>query len=302
MSTFDQLTEQVRQEILGYTANQESISALAEAMTESATEFSVDADTVDNLSSGIVEVGDELILVKAYDRTSGAAMVLGGANGRGYQGTTAAAHSAGDLVTASPAFPRHRIKQAVNKAVTGLYPALVAFGSHEFDRVSTQLEYELPEDATDVWSVHAEITGPSKVWQPLINYRFNPDANTGDFPSGKSLQQLDPVTPGETVRVVYSKEPQPMAAGSDDFETVTGYPERIEDLVVYGAIMRLLPALAASRLQMQAVESSERAHIVGGNDAAKAVQLYSALYETRLEDERSRQFTDRPVASYFQGS
>lgn len=302
MSTFDQVTERVKSQLLGFTANQLSLSFLAEDMTAEATEFSVDEDTVENLSRGLVEIDDELILVKRYDGSSGGIMVMGGVNGRGYGGSTAAAHDQNALVTTSPPFPRHAVKQAVNDAVLGLYPALVAFGATEFTRVSTQLEYELPAEATDVWAMHAEITGPSRVWQPMVNYRFNPDANTADFPSGKSVQQLDAVTPGETIRVVYAMEPTPMTAGSDDFETVTGYPSRIEDLVTYGALMRLLPALASARLQMQAVPSSERAQFVGGNDAAKAVQLYSALYETRLEDERTRQFNDRPTSAFFQGS
>lgn len=302
MSTFDQITDRVKRQLLGYTANQLSVSALAEAMTASDTEFIAEDDTVENLSRGLVEIDDELILVKRFDPSAGSISVMGGINGRGYNGTTAATHAVGALVTAAPPFPRHDIKQAINDAVLGLYPALVVFETTEITRVSTQLEYELPADATDVWSLHGETVGPTKVWRPLPNHRFNPDASPTDFPTGKSVQQLDFVTPGEKVRIVYTKAPVAMSGGADDFETVTGYPERIEDLVSYGALMRLLPALAPAYMQMQSVESGQRARLVNDSSPAKAVQLYSALYETRLEDERNRQFTDRPVASYYQGS
>ncbi|UQA91629.1 phage adaptor protein [Streptomyces halobius] len=302
MPTFDQLVTRVRQQLRGYTKDQEALGELAVAMTSGDTSFTVDTDTVDNLSRGLVEIDDELILVKTFDRTTGVVSVMGLANGRGAEGTTAAAHAVNSLVTSSPAYPRARVKEAINDTILALYPDLVVFDTTELTRVAVQFEYELPADVADVWYVTGELIGPTKVWQPLPNWRFNPRAATSDFPTGKSLQQLDGVVPGQKVRVVYAKEPTVLSAGADDFATVTGFPDRVSDVVVWGTCARLLPAAESARLQQQAIEATERAVLVPPQSAVKTAQYYQALYYQRLEEERRRMFHDIPNFATFQGS
>lgn len=301
MTTFDLLVRQVRQQLLGFSMNQESVSELASSMLSTDTTFSCDAATVTNLSRGLVEIDDELILVKTYDSQSGIVSVMGLANGRGYEGTTATTHAAHALVTSNPAFPKARIKEALNQAIRGLYPSLVVFSDTEITKLSPQVEYALPADVDDVWYVTGQLIGPSKVAQPLPNWRYNPKARIVNFPTGKSLQVFDYVTSGQAVKVVYIKPPTQLSAGTDDF-TLTGYPERMSDLVVYGACKRLLPALESARLQQQSVEATERAPLVPPASASKAASLYASLYAERLEEERALQFEETPNFATFQGS
>ena len=301
MTTYGQLVQQVRQQLLGFALNQESMGELSVAMTPSDTTFQADGETITNLSRGLVEIGDELILVKKYDETSGTVTVMGGTNGRGYEGTTAASHDAGVLIRSNPAFPRARIKEAVTQAIATLYPELVVFDSVEITKLAPVIEYELPEAVSDVWYVTAQLIGPSRVAQPMPDWRYNPKARTENFPSGKSIQILNFVTPGQAVKVVYAKAPSALTADSDEF-TTTGYPERYTDLVVYGACMRLLPALEPARLQQQAIEATERAALVPPSSAAKAMAMYAQLYAARLEEERAHQFSDVPNYAFYQGS
>lgn len=300
MTTFGQLTTRVRQQLLGYAANQESVAELDGGMSAADTVFSCDPDTVTALSRGLVEIDDELILVKSYDQSSGAVTVMGGTNGRGAEGTVAASHSDHSLVTSAPAYPRARIKEAINDTIQSLYPELVVFDSTEITFNAAQVEYELPSDVSDVWYVTARTTGPSKVSFPAPNWRYNANARISDFPSGKSLQLLDPITPGQPAKVVYAKPPS-LLTGNQDL-TTTGYPDRYVDLITYGAAMRLLSGAEAARLQMQAVEATERARLVPVESAAKSVQLFSALFTQRLQEERARMFNDVPNFATFQGS
>lgn len=301
MTTFDQLVRQVRQQLLGYSMNQESVSELSADMSPTDTTFTCDTSTVTNLSRGLVEIDDELVLVKTYDATSGTVSIMGLTGGRGYEGTVAASHTAHSLVTSSPAFPKARIKEALNQTIAGLYPHLVVFAATEITYNAAQVEYEMPADADDVWYVTTKTIGPSKVARPSVNWRFNAKARDADFASGKSIQIMDSAVPGQPVRVVYAKPPTPLAAGADDI-TTTGYPERISDLVVYGACKRLLPGLEAARLQQQAVEATERAPLVPVASAAKTASLYASLYAERLEEERALQWEEVPNFAYFQGS
>lgn len=301
MTTFDQLVREVRQQLLGYSMNQESVSELSVAMSDTDTAFTCDTGTIQNLSRGLVEIDDELILVKAYDSSSGVVSVMGLDNGRGYEGTTAAAHDQHALVTSNPAFPRARIKKALNDTIRGLHPDLVVFDSTEITKLAPVIEYELPAEVNDVWYVVAQLIGPSKVAQPIPDWRYNPQARTANFPTGKSIQIHASVTPGQAVKVVYTKLPDVLVNNSDDF-TVTGYPERMTDLVVYGACKRLLPSLEAARLQLQSVEATERAPLVPPQSASRAAQLFASLYAERLEQEKALQRQEVPNYAYFQGS
>lgn len=301
MPTFDQLVRQVRQKLLGFAMSQESVSELAVAMGASDTTFQADGETITDLSRGLVEIDDELILVKKWDQGSGTVTVMGGTGGRGYEGSTAATHDENALIRSNPAFPRVRIKEAINEAIAGMYPDLVVFSSTEITKLAPVVEYELPEDVADVWYVVAQTIGPSKVAYPIPNWRYNPEARTAVFASGKSIQIFDFVTPGQAIKVVYTKPPTLLAANSDDF-TTTGFADRMADLAVYGACKRLLPAMEAARLQQQAVEATERAPLVPVTSATKAAQLFASLYAERLEQEKALQRQEVPNYAYFQGS
>jgi hypothetical protein len=302
VTTFAQLVSQVRQSLLGFSMSQESMSVLMAEMAADAITFQADGETIEALSRGLAEIDDELVLIQKWDQASGTVTVMGGTAGRGFEGTTAAVHTQGALIRSAPAFPRMRIKEAVNEAILGLYPHLVVFDSAEFAYNAAQTEYSLPADVKDVWYVTARWVGPEKVSGPIANWRYNPKALASDFATGRSIQIFDSVVPGQTVKVVYAKTPTALSADADVFETVTGFADRITDLVKYGALKRLLPGLLGGRLQQQAVEATERAALVTTRDISQAVQMNAALYAERLEEERSLMFAEMPNYAMFQGS
>lgn len=297
-TSFDQLVSRVKQQLLGYTRDQASISYLTASMTATDTTFTVDTDTVKNISRGLVEIDDEMIMVKKFDQASGLVTVLGGLSGRGVEGTTPATHSINDYVTDDPMYPRARIKEAVNDTINATYPDLWVFGEYEFPKIAARYEYPLPIDVEDVYKVFVNTIGPSAVWFPLSSWRFNPQASTTvgqvkptPAPTGKTLQIMrDFIVPGRNIRVSYIKKPDELVNGSDDFETTTGYPERYIDMIVYGACWRLLPAYEAARLQQQQIEATERAPLVPTGAGSQSAQYYLSLYQRRLQEERDRLF------------
>lgn len=295
--TFSNIVDRVKQQLLGYTKDQASYSYLVEPMAADAITFHADEETINNLSRGLVEIGDELILIKKYDRTSGIATVLGGlaGTGRGADGTVATAHAIDDLIINDPRFPRQRIKEAINDTISGVYPDLWVFGEYEFPYLSARYEYPIPADADEVYKVVVNTIGPSGVWFPAQSWRFNPMASTTDgqvkpspTPTGKTLQIYDRIVPGRNVRVSYTKGPGELVSNEDDFASVTGFPDRYVDMIVYGACWRLLPAYEAGRLQQSSIEATERAPLVPTSAASQASQFFLALYQKRLTEERTR--------------
>lgn len=61
------------------------------------------AETAGEISRGLIEVDDELMLVQKVSQSDGIVTLLPG--GRGFR-SVAATHSAGALVTNNPKFPR----------------------------------------------------------------------------------------------------------------------------------------------------------------------------------------------------
>lgn len=301
-TTFQQVQYRVRSHLMGFSLDQDQVSQLSIAMNASDTSFTVDAATANNISRGLCQIDDELILVKQVDLTSGLVTVMGGVNGRGREGSVAASHSVNALVTNSPMFPNIRVQEAINDTLQGTYPDLVAFGTTNLSKLAPVVEYELPSECLDVWYLTGQLVGPSKVWQPLMNWRYNPKADTTTFPSGKTIQVLDAVVPGRQMRVTYAKKINQLVNASDDFESVSGLPERCVDMIVYGAVSRLLPAYEAARLQQRAIESNQRSTLVPPSSSTRTAQYYASLYQQRLQDERARMYTEIPNYQQYQGS
>lgn len=306
-TSFDQLVSRVKQQLLGYTRDQASISYLTADLNATDTTLTVDVETVTNVSRGLIEIGDELMLVKKFDRASGNVTLLPA--GRGAEGTTPATHATNDLVTDDPMYPRARVKEAINDTINATFPDLWTFGEYEFPKIAARYSYPLPVDVEDVYKVYVNTIGPSAVWFPLSSWRFNPQASTTagqvkptPAPTGKTLDIMrDFIVPGRNIRVTYKKKPTPLSNNSDDFETVTGYPERYVDMIVYGACWRLLPAYEAARLQQQQIEATERAPLVPTGAGSQSAQYYLSLYTRRLQEERDRLFTLFESGQYFNG-
>jgi hypothetical protein len=292
MTTFADLVGQVKQQLLGYTKDQVATTYLTQPMTSTDTTFTVDTETVTAITRGLIEVDEELVLIKKFDRTSGVVTVMAGQTGRGRDGTLATSHAANVLVTADPDFPIVRIKEAVNSCIAATYPDLFAFSSFEFKKNAARYEYLVPPDADSVYKVTADTIGPSKIWFPVQRWRFNNNASMDPgegSASGKTIQVMDDIVPGRLIRVVYTKAPNPLVDNADEF-TVTGYPERYTDMIMYGTVARLLPAYEAARLQQSSIESAERAPLVPTQAATQASQYYWNMYYKRLNEERDRLF------------
>ena len=291
MPTYANMQAQIKQQLLGFTKNQEQITWLSSAMSAVDTTFNVDTSTGTATSRGLVEIGDELILVSTYNKTSGLVNVAAGTNGRGREGTTPAVHSINDIVTVDPAYPRSRIQEAISQCMQADYPELYAIGSFEFKYRAARYEYEMPADMENLLRVTTDTIGPSKVWFPNQTVRFNPQASTlanEGSSTGKSLQVYDRIVPGRTIRVMYTKAPALMTNPSDDYATVTGLPESTFDVIVYGAAARLIGGLETGRLQQTSIEATERSQVVPAGSATAAANYFWRLHDNRLGDEMER--------------
>ena len=291
MPNFSDLVDETLIALSGYTQRQDQSTFLTADMTDTQLTMTVSDAAV--LSKGLVEVGDELMWVENFDRSTNVATIA--PYGRGFRSTQKAPHSIGDRVTISPSFPKDVIRKQLNNAVTGVFPDLFGVFYTTFSFISSQNTYRLPSEADEILQVTWQTTGPTQEWLPVRQYSINKNAFVGTFNTGKSLSVYDGIVPGRTVHVVYTRRPQEMFLPSDDFETVTFLPGYAKEPVVLGAAYRVAGYLDVSRLpgQTAEVDQIDQASPIGsGGTVTRAL---FQLYQQRLTVASKRQQEDFPI-------
>ena len=297
MATFGSMTDEVVRKLAGFTLRQDRQTHLTAAVSATATTITV--ASANNISTGIIQIDDELIYVDSFDRSSGALNIP--PYGRGYNGTSAATHQNGARVIISPTFPSVDVKDAINETLLSTFPDLYTTGTHTFSFSTAKSTYPLPEEVETVLGVSYETTGPSKEWLPVRGYRVDPMANTDTFNSRNSISLYSGIEPGRTVQVFYTAAPAVMDSNDDDFETVTGLPISCKDVIILGASARLASFIDPGRLTFGSAEADQQSQIAGraygaGTNASKYLL---ALYDKRLAEE-TRKLNDRnPIRIHF---
>jgi hypothetical protein len=297
MATFGQMTDEVSRKLSGFTLRQDRQTHLVSLVNS--TQTTIVVSSANNLSTGVIQVDDELIYVDAYDRATGTLTIP--PYGRGYNGTSAATHQAGARVIISPTFPSVDIKGAINETVLAVFPDLYATSTHTFSYSTAKSTYPLPNEVETVLGVSFQTTGPSKEWLPIRGWRVDPMANTTAFDSRNSISLYSGVEPGRTVQIFYTSAPTVMDSNDDDFEIVTGLPSSSKDVIVLGAAARLSSFIDPGRLTFGSAEADQQSQIAGRSYGAgtNASKYLLALYDKRLAEE-SRKLTDRnPTRIHF---
>lgn len=296
-ATFNDLVVDVLALLHGYVRTQEQSTHLTVSLSSSALSASVAHPA--RVSRGLIEIDDELLYVDSASQNSATDNVTIAPYGRGYFGSTAAAHAANTRVTFSPLFPRVRVKRAINDTITAVGNDLFTVGSTTFTFTPQVTTYALPADSIDVMQVSFDTVGPSQMWYPVSRYRFDANANVTDFPTGKTIDLYEAVTPGRTVQVKYVKYPSELAADGDGFASVSGLLESSRDCVVYGAAARLVAGADSAILNTQAIEANvldDRATPGSGGQLSR--QLYQ-LHRQRLTEERMRYLQKYPTNYHY---
>ena len=285
MPQLSDLVNRVRQEVAGFSQNQQQFTYLTSSIGTTDTSLSVfDATQV---SRGQIEVdGLELMLVKSVNASTNTITL--DPFGRGWAGSTAATHAINARIENNPIWPTIRITEMINDTIRSVYPQLFAVANTTITKISVVYEYGLPADCEEVISVQNQLIGPSKVWPFCRSWRFVGQASTTDFTNGKSLFIADDIVPGRQIFVQYRKEPTELVNQTDDFATVTGLPTTSQDVIVWGACARLTAQLEGPRLALAAVEASERSQYVQPGSASRVASYFDQKYEIRLEQEAAK--------------
>jgi len=197
MATFGQMTDEVSRKLAGFTLRQDRQTHLTSAI--GINDLTIPVASAKNISTGIVQVDDELIYVDSFDRVANTLTIP--PYGRGYNGTTVSNHTNGSRLIVSPTYPTVDIKQGINDTIQAVFPQLYVTGNYTFTYSPARLTYALPDNVETVLGLSYETVGPTKEWLPVRNYRVDSMANTAAFNSRNSISLYAGIPPGRTVNV-----------------------------------------------------------------------------------------------------
>jgi hypothetical protein len=295
MTTLNNLVDDVQLDLSGFTYRQDRVTYLVSAATTS--DLILNVASTDNIGKGIIEIDDEMMWVDSYDRQANTITIA--PFGRGYNGSTAAAHSSNSKVTITPTYPRYAVKRAINDTVNAVYPKVFATGSTAVSFLASRTTYSVPADAVQILSMAWQSVGPTKEWLPIRQWRWDPLAYASAFPTGKSVSIYDNILPGRTMNIIYAHIPTLMTSNTDDFENTTGLPASMKDVIVYGAAWRLSSYVDPARISISSPAADEldvKRPYGTGTNVTKNLQ---ALYLQRLEEESLKQKLQYPTRVHY---
>jgi hypothetical protein len=295
MTTFAQMIDDTLMQLTGFSTFQDQATYLTSAIDSD--DLTIPVADATAVSRGLIEIGSELIQVDNVNTTSGSLTIP--PYGRGYRSSTAGSHAIGTRVVSSPMFPRTMVKKALNDAIKSVYPELFAIGSTTFSFQPSITAYNLPAGALDVLQIRWQSTGPSKEWLPVRRYDVDKHAAVSVFANGVAVNVYDGITPGRSVKVTFTKEPEPLNDESDVFTTVTGLPSSCEDLIRFGAAYRLVPFFDSARLSGQSAESDFGGANRQPSGASQLSRFLLQMYQVRLAEETKGLQTLFPVRSHY---
>jgi hypothetical protein len=302
-TTLTDLINEVQINLAGYTYQQDRATHLGAAVTTTTSSSTsptiLTLGSTENLGKGVVEIDEELLWIDSFDRVANTATVS--PYGRGYLGTTAATHTLDTKVTISPTFPRYVVKKAINDTINAAGSTIYAAKVTTFTFNAAQTTYDFDGlNIQNILTIMWQSVGPSQEWLPVRRWSWDSKADATAFGATSQTVTIgDYITPGRTVKVVYSTDPTPFTTNAQDFSTQTGLPESCKDVIVLGASYRLLTYLdpaRAGQVSPQADETDSKRPYGASQTATK--QLY-ALYTQRLNEETQRQQTLYPIRVHY---
>ena len=290
MTTFGDLIDDVENVVYNLGTQRDKVTSLTSNVAVD--DLTIPVADARQCDRGFVEIDSELIAINTVD--PGAGVLTAQPWGRGARGTTATTHSANVKVTNSPRYPRVRMRTEIQQVVDGLYPDLWWIASDETNVVQPpRVAYPVPAAVDSVISVSVQLIGPSRVWQPVTRWRLDKNADSTSFPTGKSIDLYAGMPPGRQIKVVYRRALGTFTDETTDITTI-GLQERWRDIVKFRAAARMIISTDAARLQLDNIESANRAEGVQSLSPSRVAQQMNVFAQTRMAEEKLRLLREWP--------
>jgi len=263
----------------------EARNKLTTTLTSVSTSVVVDYPLEGLRTGQVLEIDSELMYIWASDVPTKTLTVQ-----RGFNNSTAAAHTAGAVITVNPRFPRAQVLEAVNDELSDLSSPM-----HGLFQVKTlNIDYNGSDpmiNLTGVTSIIDLLTVSVRYMTddyPIARkVRLIRDMPTDDFASGFALRFDQAVFPGR-LRVVYKAPYTATAAEATDINSTCGVQETATDIVALGAQIRLMSPREIKRNFTESQGDTRRSDEVATGAVANSTANLIRLRRDRITAEAAR--------------
>lgn len=268
----------------------ETFTTLDTAVNTSVTSWVLDPGLEHVEAGDTLQADEEEVLVSAWDHQTNTATVV-----RARNGTIAAAHDVGDLVTHNPlvgagTWFKHLCNElrSLSSPQKGLYKVSPVEITYNGARVG----YDLAgvTDLEDIIDVQAEQPGGHGDWVAVTHrdWALQRNHDAGDFASGYALRfRGGALNPGRAIRVIYRGPFTLPTVYTDVVETTCGIPPTAVDLLAIGMVIRAVESQEISRNLLRLQPTRKLGDVPPGalNQAAAGLRT---RHQERVSEERSR--------------
>jgi hypothetical protein len=239
----------------------------------------------------VFEIGSEMMYVWESNSTAKTLTVE-----RGFGGTTASAHTLGDIVTVSPRFPRGQMFTALNSELSDLSSPLNGL----FQIKTVDLAYNGSDRMVNLTGVTSMLDLYDVRYRylnddyPVVrNVRLLRDMPTADFASGFALA-FDTYIRSGTVRVIYKSAYDQLATESSVL-SASGIGTELEDLLVLGVQIRMVAGREVKRNFTESQGDTRRAEEVPAGSVTNSINNLLRLRRDRIIAEAARLMRQYPL-------
>jgi hypothetical protein len=216
---------------------------------------------------------------------------------RGFNGTTAAAHTAGALVTVNPRFPRAQVLEAINDEVLDLSSPVnglfqVKTLNFTYNGTDRMINLTSATDVIDILNVSVRYLADD---YPIARkVKLVRDLPTDDFASGFALKFDQAVYPGR-LRIVYKAPYSSVTTEATNLNTDCGIQESVEDIVIVGTQLRLMAPREIKRNFVESQGDTRRAEEVASGAITNSATALRQLRRDRIIAEAARLMRSYPT-------
>lgn len=248
MTTFADMIADLESDLYSFVQGNDQANWLTAGIDADDLTLSVDDASI--FDAGYAEItsstGNELVYIVSKDEQANTLTLPPW--GRAQRGTTALVHPIDSRIVADPQFPRYKLAQFINEAISDLYPSIFCVAFEDIGLDYHVQVYNLPVVADGLISVLISSDyRPERGADPLRRMRFNP--------ADKTIDIAGAARDNNTMRVTYRCAPLPFVALTDTLDDV-GFGDQLRSTVRLFAYYKALNALQGQKLQLSSVEAT----------------------------------------------
>lgn len=283
MTTVATVIDRTLRQLLSGTV--EARNKLASTINSSATSVTMTYQLEGLRAGQVFEIDSEMFYIWEADAPAKNLTVQ-----RGYNGTTAASHASGAMVTASPRFPRAQIFESINDEIADLSSPMnglfqVKTLNITYNGTDRMINLTGATNVIDLLNVSVRYLSDD---YPLARkVKLVRDLPTDDFASGFALKFDQNVYPGR-LRVVYKSAYSGATDESTSLTTTCGIQDSVVDIVTIGTQLRLMAPREIKRNFTESQGDTRRAEEVGPGAITASVTGLRQLRKDRITAEAAR--------------